>query len=77
MPSGLLPLKSDTQCLESKAKGRSLDLSQSQVRDVVSWSALCRREGGGDALVAVVFILRLGRKLKKRPFATSVVRKEV
>lgn len=82
-PPGLLLLKPDTRCLESKAKGRSLTLLGSGGEKAVM---LCPGvlSGGGKEVVmprsqmqGVFFILQVGRKLKKSLFATSLVRKEV
>lgn len=83
-PPGLLPLKSDARCLESKAKGRSLALSGSQERGKAEMLCPGVLSGGEKEVVmtrsqmqGVFFILQVGRKLQKRPFATSLVRKEV
>lgn len=82
-PPGLLPLKSDTLCLESKAKGRILALSGSRAGGEAAMLCPGVLSGGGKEAVmprsqmrGVFFILQVGRKLEKRPFATSSVRKE-
>lgn len=81
MPPGLLPLKPDTHCLESKAKGRNLALLGSQGGKAAMLCPGVLSGGGKEAVMpwsqmrGVFFILQVGRKLEKRPFATSSFRK--